>query len=232
MKNTENSKLVTDIKANNSQLGGATIIGDCLASFTQAITPQDRQDIENALLYAEMEASTQYDRKKAGKQWFIKYCTALVDINFAPRSMVTRKPLVVSNTRELREQTVYIVGRESPRLAQLVNQTYGALGLDEFAKDFFKGNSIEGTAGLMRVAPCEVIDPNTVSMFLCAMHYETNTTYKDYFFWEEITRRVEIVPDGGQFVFDRNKFNVYREPVRRKIAEHQNSYLRRLDIRN
>jgi hypothetical protein len=177
VKKTENSSSDTDFTDKSSKHGGATIVGNCLASFTQEITLQDRQDIENALLYAEIEASAKYDQKTEGKQWFLKYCTALVDINFAPRSMVRRNPLNVSNTRELRDQAVYIVGRESRRLAELVNKTYGALQLDQLAQDFFKGNTLGGTAGLMTFAPCEVVESGTVSMFLCALHYEAIATY-------------------------------------------------------
>jgi hypothetical protein len=54
-------------------------------------------------------------------------------------------------------------------------------------------------------------------------------TQKDFFFWEDVIRRMEVVPDGGNFVFDRNKYSVYREPVRRKIAEHMDRYMKRLE---
>lgn len=207
-------------------LGGVSVVGDCLVSFSREVTPQDRQDIEDSLLYAELEANAKYDRKKDGQKWFLEFCTVLVSINFAPRSLVPRTRKVINSTQELRENIIEIVGKESPRLAEFTRQTYEALKLNDLAKDFFKGDLVDGLAGIVRNAPCEVVEPDTVSVFLCAIHYKAVATYLDYFFWEDITRTLEIVSDGGQYVFDRKRFNVYREPVRRKIAAHVDKYMR------
>jgi|GEM_PF-2020963 hypothetical protein len=203
---------------NMSELADAVVVGGCLVSFVSEVCPQDQQDIQDCLLYAELAANDKYPGQVSKKTWFDYYQGRLLKAGFTLRAIVPSEPLRVSNVNQLLSISHTIIGHlGSERLGRLIEDTYRALKLDEFAWNFFRGNIAQGGSGILKCAPCERLDSGDVVVCLYGLRYSTTVFEDDFFYWSEFDKEVLIIPDGGVFAFNREVFENYRARVHEKI---------------
>ncbi|RON10902.1 hypothetical protein BK659_03140 [Pseudomonas brassicacearum] len=207
-------------------LADAAVVGSCLLSFTPEVRPQDQQDIQDCLLYAELAANDKYPGQVSKKVWFDYYQGRLLKAGFTLKAIVPSEPLRVSNVNQLLSISHTIIGRLGvERLGQLIEETYGALKLDEFAWNFFRGNIANGGSGILKFAPCERLDSGDVVVCLYGLRYSTTVFEEDFFFWSEFDKEVLVIPDGGVFAFNREVFESYRTRVHEKIDTYSDKIL-------
>lgn len=205
-------------------LADAVVVGGCLLSFADTVHPQDQQDIQDCLLYAELAANDKYPGQVSKKLWFDYYQGRLLKAGFTLTAIVPSGQIRVSTVHQLLNVSYTLIGRVgSERLAQLMTETYRALKLDEFAWDFFRGNIARGGSGILKCAPCERLDSGETVVCLYGLRYSTHVSEQD-FFWE-FDREVVIIPSGGVFAFNREVFEGYRARVHEKIDAYSNKIL-------
>lgn len=207
----------------------AAVVGNCLVSFTPQISPQDKQDIQDCLLYAELAASEKYDLGKLPKKWIDHYQGRLLKAGFGLRSVISSEPRKISTPWELQRYS-FAITREagSSRLAQLLCESYEALQLNSFARAFFNEQISTDKAGVFQVAPCEQTSAGEVILFLCGMHYTSTTTLRDFLFWTESDYEMVVQAVGGAFTFNRDLFAENRLGVHRKIDGYQRRFILKL----
>ena len=196
----------------------AAIVGGCLLSFTQGVSLQDQQDIQDSLLYAELAANEKYPGKVSKKIWFDYFQGRLLKAGYRLKTVVPSEPLRVSSVNQLLSVSHTMIGRLGmERLGQLFEDTYKALKLDEFAWNFFRGNVAGAGSGILKCAPCERTPSGEVIVCLLGLRYSATLIESEFFFWSEFEKEVVIIPDGAVFVFDREMFESYRSRVQTKI---------------
>ncbi|MVV51409.1 hypothetical protein EJA72_24670 [Pseudomonas sp. PB120] len=209
----------------------AVVVGGCLLSFADTVQAQDRQDIQDCLLYAELAANDKYPGLVSNKMWFDYYQGRLLKAGFTLTAIIPTEPIRVSTVHQLLDISYSTIGRVgSKRMAQLVTQTYRALKLDAFAWDFFQGNIARGGAGILKCAPCERLGSGETVVCLYGLRYRTHVSGQA-FFWDEFYKEVVIMPDGGVFAFNRDVFERYRERVHEKIDAYSSKiFVRKLTL--
>lgn len=209
-----------------SELADASVVGGCLLSFTDKVRIQDRQDVQDCLLYAELAANDKYPGQVSKKVWFDYYQGRLLKAGFTIKTLVPSDPFTVRNVRQLLDFSHTTIGRlGSQRLGLLVKEAYSALRLDEFAWDFFRGNVGQGGLGILKCAPCETLESGETVVCLYGMRYSTTVIEQDFFFWSEFDKEVVIIPAGGVFAFNRDVFEGYRARVHEKIDAYSDKLL-------
>lgn len=209
-----------------STFTGLSVVGGCLLSFVDGVCPQDKQDIQDCLLYAELAANDKYPEEVTKRAWFDYYQGRLMKAGFTLKAVIPSEPLRVSNVNQLLSISHTIIGRlGAERLGQLVEETYKALRLDEFAWNFFRGNVLQGGAGILKCAPCERLDSGEMVVCLYGLRYSAEVFEEDFFFWSGFDKEVVIIPDGGVFQFNREVFEGYRERVHEKIDAYSDKIL-------
>ncbi|MFJ2365562.1 hypothetical protein ACIPIN_17970 [Pseudomonas sp. NPDC087697] len=177
-----------------SELADAVVVGGCLLSFASEVCPQDQQDVQDCLLYAELAANDKYPGQVSKKVWFDYYQGRLLKAGFTLKAIVPSEPLRVSNVNQLLSISHTIIGRlGSERLGQLIEETYGALKLDEFAWNFFRGNIAHGGSGILKFAPCErlasALTPATWSSACMVCAIAPQCLRKTSFFGVNLTKK-------------------------------------------
>ncbi|WP_223447719.1 hypothetical protein [Pseudomonas sp. BF-R-19] len=208
----------------------AVVVGGCLLSFAQSDSPQDQQDIQDCLMYAELAANEKYPGKVSKKTWFDYFQGRLLKAGFALKTIVPSDPIRVASVRQLLSASYTVMGNLGvERLGRLFEDTYKALRLDEFAWDFFRGNVANGGSGILKCAPCERLASGEVVVCLLGLRYSATVIESDFFLLSEFDRELAIIPDGGVFVFDRRAFENYRKRVHQKIEAYSNKvFVRKL----
>ncbi|EJM73587.1 hypothetical protein PMI29_00776 [Pseudomonas sp. GM49] len=208
----------------------AVVVGGCLLSFTQQVSSQDQEDIQDCLLYAELAANEKYPDQVSRKVWFDYFQGRLLKAGCRLKTIVPAEPIRVTSVRQLLGASYSVIGRLGvERLSQLLEDTYQALRLDEFAWDFFRGNVANGGSGILKCAPCERLASGEVVVCLLGLRYSATVIESDFFLWREFDRELVIIPDGGVFVFDRRAFENYRKRVHEKIEAYSSKvFVRKL----
>lgn len=208
----------------------AVVVGGCLLSFTQRVSLQDQADIQDCLLYAELATNEKYPGQVSRKVWFDYFQGRLLKAGYTLSAIVPGDPIRVTSVRQLLGVTYSVMGRLGvERLGPLLEDTYNALRLDEFAWNFFRGNVASGGSGILKCVPCERLVSGEVILCLLGLRYSASVIESDFFLWSEFDRELAIIPDGGVFVFDRRAFEHYRKRVHEKIDAYSNKvFVRRL----
>ncbi|WP_201193569.1 hypothetical protein [Pseudomonas fluorescens] len=204
-----------------STIADAVVVGGCLSSFTPQVSAQDRQDIQDCLLYAELAANDKYPGLVSKKVWFDYYQGRLIKAGFKLKAFVASEPVRVANIQELLAMSHTVIGRMGyPRLGQLLRDTYKTLTLDRFAWEFFQGNVARGGQGILKCSPCERLASGETVVCLLSVQYSSRVTEQAFFLWSEFHEDLQIVPGGGVFAFDPEVFQRYRERVHEKIESY------------
>ena len=199
----------------------AVVVGGCLASFTPQVSAQDRQDIQDCLLYAELAANDKYPGQVSKKVWFDYYQGRLIKAGFTLKAFIAPEPFRVASIQELLTMSHTVIGRVGyERLGQCVRETYRALALDRFAWEFFRGNVARGGQGILKCSPCERLASGETVVCLLSVQYGTRVTEQALFLWSEFHHNLEIVPGGGVYAFNRAVFQHYRARVHEKIESY------------
>ncbi|MDP9653221.1 UNVERIFIED_ORG: hypothetical protein J2W87_001125 [Pseudomonas putida] len=208
----------------------AVVVGGCLLSFTQQVSSQDQEDIQDCLLYAELAANEKYPGQVSRKAWFDYFQGRLIKAGYRLKTIVPADPIRVTSVRQLLGASYSVIGHLGvERLSQLLEDTYQALRLDEFAWDFFRGNVANGGSGILKCAPCERLASGEVVVCLLGLRYSATVIESDFFLWSEFDRELAIIPGGGVFEFDRRAFENYRKRVHEKIEAYSNKvFVRKL----
>jgi hypothetical protein len=199
----------------------AAIVGGCLLSFRSDVSPQDQQDIQDCLTYAELAANDRYQVESSTGAWFDYYQGRLLKAGFTLKTIIPSTPLHAGNLYELTNAAFGMIGSlGSEKMSQLARQTYKALRVDDFAWDYFRGNVMKGSLTVAKFAPCEHLVTGDIAVFLFGLRYKATVIEEDFFFWNDFDRQVTLIPDGGVFVFNRDAFANYREGIYRKIDNY------------
>lgn len=212
-------------------IADAAVVGGCLSSFAPKVDEQDRQDIQDCLLYAELAANDKYPGRVSKKDWFDYYQGRLIKAGFSLKTFIASEPVRVSSVAQLLTLSHTVIGQVGyERLGQFVRATYKALELDQFSWEFFRGNVARGGQGILKCAPCERLASGETVVCLFSVRYSTQLTEQDFFFWSEFDKEVEIIPSGGVYAFNRQAFDGYRKRVHEKIDKYSDKLMHKLKL--
>lgn len=207
------------------------ITGGNLVSFAAGLSVEEKEDILDLLAYADFFASQAWNRQEYWTSWIGYYRNRLENRGCQLRSPIVKEPMVVSDTLELDRITYEIAGVEgSEQLARLVENTFQAMRINDFAQDFFTSNVGKGRLGAFQVVPCERNAAGEVLVLLCALHISANSQVTDLGFWTRSKQEMVLYIKGGVYSFSRDRYAPYREGIRAKLTENASRYIQ--DIGN
>lgn len=204
----------------------ASIVGNCLVSFSSDISVQDQQDIQDCFIYAELAANSRHSVKDSPKAWFDYYQSRMLKSGLKLKTIVPNSPIIVRSSRELSNAAFDVIGRVGSRqMAQLARKTYEALKVDDVAWDYFRGGVVNGGQSIVKFAPCERLPTGEIAVALFGLRYKTSVFEDDLFFCSDVEKLLTLFFDGGVFIFDEKVFANYREALIGKIVRHTDNVI-------
>lgn len=176
-------------------------------AFVPDVAQQEREDIQDVLLYADLFASQVHNRKKDWHSWMHIYRDRLMARGFQRKSIIVGDSELLSSVDDLARATFKIIGSSASRqLVEFVRESFDGLGINQMADAFFRGNLEPDALGDFQVIPCEKTVSGEVSVLLCALHLSAEYS-------QGSRRRLILHFKGGGYKFDSRAYAQHRSTV-------------------
>lgn len=206
--------------------GGAVRLGDIssLVAFGPGLASQDRADIQDVLLDAQLFASHVHDFKGQWTSWMHYYRSRLAARGLKRKSLVLDDSLLVSSTEDLREATFRITGTAGrDQLGELVQRSFAAMGVFDAAQAYFSRGVDQVRLGSFQIVPCVKSAANETLLLLCGLHLNADE-------FSAGGRRLLFYFKGGSYVFNSTVYAAYREDVRRYLKTKAGAFIQNVQI--
>lgn len=191
-----------------------------LEVFAKNIADQDRQDIVDLMLYAEVSASNKYDKNEQGGKWMDYYQGRLVKYGCTLEAFVAPDVLVASDWKSFLGLTYKVEGVVGAQeFIGHVKASFDALQITKKAMFFFQGYSGSERAVTINISSSELTEKGTILLLFFGLQLSSSIEVKRFFFKDETFYDLTIRPNGGAFLFDRNKYATHRADILIKLKE-------------
>lgn len=197
---------------------GFRMIGDNRLSFADEVVGEDRQNMMDLLVYAEMYATQAVAHNRQPEAWHEFYHACLLRHGCRLVSFLAQSTARALTPQHVRDFKVVLVERgENEVFVQLVSQSLAAMQLEEKAARHFASSAMPQReaekALLCKVSPCYTDAHNQPYLGFCGlvMRYEVEV---DHGFLTDVYHRfVTLTPHGGCYLFDRGVYAEHRTLV-------------------
>lgn len=200
------------------------LMANNLISFLPGIDAQERADIQDCLLLAELCASDTFDRKRNWEGWINAYQQKLAAFGLSRTSAIDQKSSVFKKPEDFQRQASLLVARiNSPRLADLVQASLQAMFNSEHAKVFFSSWFSAGRSESFQIVPCEKRESGQIHIVICGLQMTSITKPKPWSSWISMLPiwpfdyEMRLFLKGGGFVFDSARYAEHRDRVRNEL---------------
>lgn len=205
----------------------AAIVGSNLVALADTLSMEDRQDIFDLLLYAELEANKKYDKSEVAKSWMNHYQRTLVKHGCELKSFLNEEPIFVPRTNGLHGVALSLIGSKgSAQLEGLARSAIEALKLDAFASEFYQGQVAAKNTLVFSITPCELTPTGEPAVFFCGLKLVSTVDMKGALLWKTTFRDVSLFPVGGTFIFKREAYAKHRQRLRDEAALQSDRFIR------
>lgn len=193
--------------------------------FFPGVAQQHREDIQDALLFAQLRASHSYDFQTQWHSWIHNYRQHLQSHGFQPRGVVTGDSLIIGRAEDLDRASFKINNRQvRERLAKQVRDEFSKLEINRIAADFFQDENLSAMQlGSFQVMPCVQTEGGELMTLLCSLRLNVD----DY---SAGSKRLILHFKGGAYHFSSQAFAAHREKVRRYLSGKSKAVITRIEL--
>ncbi|AVB22197.1 MULTISPECIES: hypothetical protein [Pseudomonas syringae group] len=195
-----------------------------MVAFLPGLSSEERSDLQDVLLDAQLFAGKQFDFKTQWSSWMHYYRSRLKARGMQQKGVILGDSLVVSNVDDLLQATFKVSNpADRKRLGSMVQRAFSAMGVSQAAEFYFQNGFDQGRLGSFQVVPCEKYEPNRTLLLLCSLHLSVDDHAPG-------TRRLLFHFKGGSYTFDRNIYAAHRDNVARYLDGKARSMVRAASI--
>ncbi|WP_122455196.1 hypothetical protein [Pseudomonas viridiflava] len=195
-----------------------------LVTFLPGLSVQERHDLQDVLLDAQLFAGAHLDFEKQWSSWMHYYRSRLNVRGVHARSLVVDDSLLVSSVADLRNATFAIKGvGDHQLLGDLVRRSFEAAGIYQAAGAYFQSGSGRSRLGSFQIVPCAKTGNGQILMLLCGLQLVADS-------YSAGGRRLVFFFKGGSYTFDSRVYATHREDVIRYLAGRSKSMIRAIQI--
>ncbi|RMR10675.1 hypothetical protein ALP17_00331 [Pseudomonas savastanoi] len=197
----------------NAEAGNAAYLGDIpsMVAFLPGLSSEERTDIQDILLDAQLFAGRQFDFKTQWNSWMHYYRSRLKARGIQQRGLVLGDSLVVSNVDDLLQATFNVSNpADRERVGSLVQRAVKAMGVNQAAESYFQNGFDQGRLGSFQVVPCEKYEHDRILLLLCSLHLSVDERAAG-------SRRLLFHFKGGSYTFDSKRYATHRDDVMRYL---------------
>ena len=187
-------------------------VGATRVSFEAGLLLEDKQDIQDCLLYAELLANS---GGAEGFAWLTHYQSTLLTLGFNLQSYIVDRPLLVLDIRQVDEYAVEVSGVQSTqRLAQSLGEVFDAMPIRQDALSYLRHPVENAQTRHYQCVPCETTQEGQIIVFVCGLALSCQRMRS-----RGRTHDVYLNAKGGAFVFSSTIYARHRTQVREAVRQ-------------
>ena len=205
-----------------------------LVSFTEKLSGQNKADVLNSTLLAQLAATKKYDREAQYTEWYKKYTEVMSNIGWSISSFEFTKYHSKQPSFEISkvvlELLVSLIGAEDP-LNSAVKKTLEALkSSSSDTIKLFGSLSSSGSGGNFQVVPCTLDKSGQVNVAFIGSYFKASNVKNDFLFFSYNNIDIDLSNATLAFTLNEEVYSKVRKAIVEKLGDRANTYVKDLDI--
>ena len=204
-----------------------------LVSFASSLTGQQKQDVLDSTLLAQLAANKKHNRADDFKNWYNFYTKVMSNVGWVVQDFKFNDYHSSQAEFKLSQVTLEIlsalVGGEAEILA-VVKSTLDGLAKSTKGVTLFSDSSTKGKNGNFQIVPCTVDESNQVNVAFMGFTFEASRRADDFFFFTWESQDIKLFYSTQSCTLNEEIYAQVRGDVRKKVVKYIKSNIDNLDV--
>lgn len=223
-----------DLPIDEPQPASGAIVGNTVASFVDGVTGQQKADVLNSMLLAQLAANRRFDKYADPIGYAKFYGSVLENVGwvipqFQFRSLRSNQARFTMDSVILRLFKGLLSGDELETV-QAAMDAVKALDEGDRRLRIFSQNAAQGAAGNFQMSNVGVSSGGTLSMKLGAFQFNTSSSVTNILWWSFSGNETSMKVMSTTFVLNEQVYGRIRDAVLNKLGTRALQYIGGLDI--
>jgi hypothetical protein len=223
-----------DLGPDQPQPATGAVDGNIVETFVDGVTGQQKNDVLNGCLLAQLAANVRFDRMRLPVEWSNQYGTVLMNIAWVVPTFQFRS-VHASGQRFTMDQLILKLVQSllSPDQISKLTETIDAMkGLEGHDRRFviFERNSHSQSDGNFQFNSVGTSRDNTLQMKFSAYAFDTNTDVTNVLWFSFSSNSTSLKVSTSTFVLNEQVFARLRDPLLNKLGNRGIDYIGGLNI--
>ena len=212
----------------------ATVDGGSIVAWGNGVGPQNKSDVLNSTLFAQLAANNVHDRFTDGRNWYIHYTTVLAVLGWGISAGNFMYRMNDSDGFRMDKAVLEII-KKAVGGDKLEALTAGLSALESKNPDdktvtIFESSSFDGSMGSFQLGEATADSDGFVSLALGAFHFQVRDDRSRFLFFEWGSREVNYWWDVQKVVLNQNHYDGVRGAVANRLASYTVDYIEDIDL--
>ena len=204
-----------------------------LASFVKNLTGQQKQDVLNSALLAQLAASKIYDRQNETTKWYDFYKRVLENVGWVIQSFQFKEYQTENSSFKLSEVTLEILGalvEPEAEIMMVVKGTIDALSKSKGGIALFDFGSTSGGNSNFQIMPCTLDQSQQITLALMAFEFHARHYEDDFFFFSWSSQDTKLNYATQTCTLNEDVYSQVREDIIKKLGNRARTFVKNLDF--
>lgn len=204
-----------------------------IVSFVAGLTTQQKEDVLNSTLLAQLAANKAFDRETKTKEWYGKYHEVLENIGWVISAFDFTRFEATGSKFTIESAVLQVVVAIASQSALLVTQAalaaVKAISSGSKAFAIWDRTTHSTSNGNFQISPCVASDAN-VAMALAAFYFSAETVDSQFLWFSYSSSSVNLYKGGQVVVLNEQIYKKVRQQIIEKLGDKATLYVANLEI--
>ena len=204
-----------------------------LVSFVSNLTGQQKQDVLDSSLLAQLAANKKYDREKDTENWYKFYTKVMENVGWVIQGFQFNKHESKQSDFKLSQLPLEILSGlvgGTAEILKVLKATLDVLAKSSEGVTLFGSNSTSDKNGNMLVMPCTVDKSNQITVSLMGFIFEADSSADNYFFFTWKSQHIKLYKSSQTCTLNEDAYADVRDDVREKLKGKRKSNIKKLEL--
>lgn len=211
------------------------VCGGSLVSFVANLKDQQKNDVLNSSLLAQLAANKKFDREKDTINWYRFYTQVMENVGWVIQGFKFTNYQSSQASFSLSQVTLQILSgiigvTNKKEIMNVVKATLDGLSKSTEGARLFDSKSAFGNYGNFQIMPCQTDDSGQVTMALMGFYFEANRQVGNFFFYEWNKQDMNLYSGTQACTLNEEIYATVRDAVVKKLGEKAKNEVKNLDI--
>ena len=210
----------------------AAVVAGSLASFTSELSTQQKHDVQNSTLLAQLAATKKFPDKRDVGDWYKFYYDVLANVGWDMQNFAFDKYKSHQVSFKLSEITLELLTAllgNDKQLLTVVKDTLNSFAKSSEGLTLFATNSASGQHGRFQILPCTVKN-GQVSLASITAYFEASQVSNNYFFVTYRSQDITMHKSSQVLTLDEEVYGQVRQEVIDKLGKNAYTFVKNLQI--
>lgn len=210
------------------------VVGGSILAFTKKVTGQDKRDILNGILFAQLASDKKWKREKQMKEWYACYKDVLQKIGFDIQELGCMKYKSSGLTFKVDKIILQILAAAvTSNEISAVKKTLAALeslSKDDNRLQVIRAYTNQCNAGNFEIGPCTVADNGDVTITFGFSYFKSEDHDTDFLFFRWNLGAMKIYNSTNKAILKRDVYGRVRDVITEKLGRQAINTILSIDI--